>query len=195
MNVLDPSSSGWRQGDFIERGRAMNWKEAVGESPVGMAAYVREQGEVIVVRCNESDDDVPKRLFGKSHVLAIADELDGEAWTVLGVPVDPLARVKSGSAIQLVCEMGQRLDQIGGDLDGAGGLHVSAGRVFALEMLVATACVYYRNQLIAGQTDKARLALAALYSTYWLTELQRYVVGDPAPFAPGTRPISDGQAQ
>jgi len=165
----------------------MTWKDAIAQSPVGMAARVTDQVEVIVIRYWNA---VPKRIVANDLLPVSEDELDGDEWTALGVPVDPLARVKAGSAIQLVSELGQRLDQ--GVHDGG---TVSQGRLFALEMLVATACVYYRNQLIAGQTPEARLVLAELYATIWLTELHRYVSGGQATMAPGTRSSADGQVQ
>jgi hypothetical protein len=165
----------------------MVWKNAVEQSPVGMAARVTDQSEVIVIRYVGA---VPERIVAREHVDVAADELDGDEWTALGVRADPLAQVKAGSAIQLVSEMGRRLDQGAHDWG-----HVSQGRLFALEMLVATACVFYRNQLIAGQTTEARLAFAELYATVWLKELNRYRSGEPAPMAPGTRSSAEGQAQ
>jgi hypothetical protein len=94
---------------------------------------------------------------------------------------DPLARVKTGSAIALVSEMGTRLDGTVDDWT-----RVKQARLYALEMLTATACVYFRNHLVKGQTVERRAALADEYASKWLAELLRYLDGREAAAAPST---------
>jgi hypothetical protein len=110
----------------------------------------------------------------------------------LGEGADPLSRVKVGSAIAFVCELGARLDGVVGDH-----VTVKRERLYALEMLVATAIVHSRNMVAARLDDGARGLFAHDLALTFLTEALRYFDGAEAQPAPifQTMPIHGQIAQ
>lgn len=157
----------------------MEWRQAVAESKKGMAVTMTEDGALWTV-----DEAGRVRIPNTATDGMMVDETLGGAmdWCPLGERADPLSRVKKGSAIEFVCEMGSRLESVIGDR-----VNIKRERLYALEMLVATAIVQFRNITIMDSVpmdDDARGVFARDCATEFLSEAVRYYDGAEAKAAP-----------
>jgi hypothetical protein len=158
----------------------MEWGEAVQASERGLAVTITEDGVVLVVNASglvRAEGDAATILIDESRG-ALAD------WSPLGERTDPLRAVRTGSAIALVNAVGKRQDQ-----QTSSRVTISTDRLYALEMLVAHAIVYFRNVAVPT-TDESRAAVAIAYADAFLGEVWRYVEGREAMKAPTMQALS-----